>query len=163
MDGDGFLNLTEFNDFLHPADTNSPKLIQWLSKEEIRERDKDKDGKLNFQEFFNGLFDLIRRDDLYNLTHESDTSTEAPAKKLFSQLDHNNDGYLSEDELIPVIGDLHPSEHYYAKQQADYVISEADTDKDGRLNLKEMIENPYVFYSAIFTEEDDYNYHDEFR
>lgn len=32
--------------------------------------------------------------------------------------------YLSEDELIPVIGDLHPSEHYYAKQQADYVISE---------------------------------------
>ncbi|CAL9118129.1 unnamed protein product [Musa acuminata var. zebrina] len=163
MDGDGLLNLTEFNDFLHPADTNNPKLIHWLSKEEIRERDKDKDGKLNFQEYFNGLFDLIRKDDVYNFTHESDSSTDAPAKRLFSQLDHNNDGYLSEDELIPVIGDLHPSERYYAKQQADYVISEADADKDRRLTLKEMIENPYVFYSAIFAEEDDYNYHDEFR
>lgn len=36
--------------------------------------------------------------------------------------------YLSEDELIPVIGDLHPSEHYYAKQQADYVTSEVSAD-----------------------------------
>lgn len=42
---------------------------------------------------------------------------------------------------------------------------QADTDKDGRLTLLEMIENPYVFYSAIFTDEDDddYIYHDEFR
>lgn len=39
---------------------------------------------------------------------------------------------------------------------------QADTDKDGRLSLKEMIENPYVFYSSIFAE-DDYGYHDEFR
>lgn len=38
-------------------------------------------------------------------------------------------------------------------------------DKDGRLTLTEMIENPYVFYSAVFDEdeEDDYVYHDEFR
>lgn len=32
--------------------------------------------------------------------------------------------YLSEDELLPVIGDLHPSERYYAKQQAEYGIME---------------------------------------
>jgi hypothetical protein len=43
-------------------------------------------------------------------------------------------------------------------------ISQADTDKDGRLSLTEMIENPYVFYSAIFSDEDDdYDIHDEFR
>lgn len=42
---------------------------------------------------------------------------------------------------------------------------QADTDKDGRLSLAEMIENPYVFYSAIFNEDDDddYEHHDEFR
>ncbi|MBA0766205.1 hypothetical protein Gotri_015267 [Gossypium trilobum] len=43
---------------------------------------------------------------------------------------------------------------------------QADSDKDGRLSLLEMIENPYVFYSAIFSEDeddDDYEYHDEFR
>lgn len=103
---------------------------------------------------------------------------------------------MSDLELLPVIGKLHPSERYYAKQQADYIISQvyfyllfifqlisyqlyvscsiikgnflhllqADIDKDGRLTLAEMIENPYVFYSAIFSEdEDDYEYHDEFR
>lgn len=64
MDGDGFLNLIEFNEynfssdyllifwssflvlqyflwftlcsFLHPADTTNPKLINWLCKEEVR-------------------------------------------------------------------------------------------------------------------------------
>ena len=42
---------------------------------------------------------------------------------------------------------------------------QADTDKDGRLTLTEMIENPYVFYSAIFNDDDDedYGFHDEFR
>ncbi|KAK3156387.1 hypothetical protein QOZ80_2AG0106650 [Eleusine coracana subsp. coracana] len=161
MDGDGFLNLTEFNDFLHPADTTNPKLLHWLCKEEVRERDKDNDGKLNFQEFFSGLFYSIRHADDEGSTHDS-IDSDAPAKKSFSQLDLDNDGLLSADELKPIMGNLHPSENFYAKQQADYVISQADTDKDGQLSMKEMIENPYVFYSSLFTE-DDYGFHDELR
>lgn len=163
-DGDGLLNQTEFNDFLHPIDSNNPRLLRWLCKEEIRERDTDKDGKLNFKEFFHGLFDSIRDYDEegHNSSHNSNDSTESPAKKLFAELDKDNDGYLSEEEMLPVVDKLHPPERYYAKQQADYVISQADTDKDGRLSLHEMIDNPYVFYSAIFNEEDDY-YHEEFR
>lgn len=47
--------------------------------------------------------------------------------------------------------------------QVIILILQADTNKDGRLSLEEMIENPYVFYTAIFTDEDDYQYHDEFR
>lgn len=45
------------------------------------------------------------------------------------------------------------------------ILFQADTDKDGRLSLTEMIDSPYVFYSAIFNEDDeeDYEYHDEFR
>lgn len=35
---------------------------------------------------------------------------------------------LLEDELIPVIDDLHLSEHYFAKQQADCGISEVFVD-----------------------------------
>uniref|UniRef100_A0A2P2JVY8 EF-hand domain-containing protein n=1 Tax=Rhizophora mucronata TaxID=61149 RepID=A0A2P2JVY8_RHIMU len=166
-DGDGLLNMTEFNDFLHPADSKNPKLLQWLSKEEVRERDSDKDGKVNFQEFFYGLFDLVRNydEESHNSSHLPDDSSEVPAKLLFSQLDKDGDGYLVDTELLPVIGKLHPSERYYAKQQADYIISQADTDKDGRLSLTEMIDNPFVFYSAIFNddEDDDYDIHDEFR
>ncbi|KAK9052613.1 hypothetical protein SSX86_029243 [Deinandra increscens subsp. villosa] len=167
-DGDGFLNITEFNDFQHPADTKNPKLLQWLCKEEVRERDTDKDGQLNFKEFFHGLFDMVRNydEDAHNSSsHESTDSLESPARSFFAQLDKDGDGFLSDVELLPIIGKLHPSERYYAKQQANYIISQADTDKDGRLSLTEMVDNPYVFYSAIFNEDEDedYEYHEEFR
>ncbi|XP_057773602.1 uncharacterized protein LOC130992856 [Salvia miltiorrhiza] len=164
-DGDGQLNITEFNDFLHPSDTTNHKLLQWLCKEEIRERDTDKDGKINFKEFYHGIYDLIRThgEGVHDSSHES--AEEAPAKTLFNQLDKDADGYLSDVELLPVIRKIHPSERYYAKQQSEYVMQQADTDKDGRLSLIEMIENPYVFYSAVFDEDEDedYDYHDEFR
>ncbi|KMT02568.1 hypothetical protein BVRB_9g202550 [Beta vulgaris subsp. vulgaris] len=168
VNGDGLLNITEFKDFLHPADTKNPKLHQWLCKEEIRERDTDKDGKVNFNEFFHGLFDLVRNYEEeghgHNSTHHTDDSIETPAaRKLFNELDKDGDGLLTETELLPIIDKLHPSERHYAKQQADYIISQADTNKDGRLSLAEMIENPYVFYSTIFSDEDDYDYHDELR
>lgn len=166
-DGDGLLNITEFNDFLHPADTNNPKLLRWLCQEEIRERDSDRDSKINFKEFFHGIFDMVRNYDEEgnHSSHESDDLVEAPAKKLFAQLDKDGDGYLSDVELLPIIGKIHPSERYYAKQQSEYIMQQADTNKDGRLTLMEMIENPYVFYSAVFNEDDDddYGYHDEFR
>lgn len=164
-DGDGLLNKTEFNDFLHPADSKNPTLLKWLCKEEVRERDTDRDGKLNFKEFFHGLFDLVRNydEERHNSSHETDNAMEGSAKVLFAQLDKDGDGYMSDDELLQIIEKLHPSERYYAKQQADYIISQADTNKDGRLSLAEMIESPYVFYSAIFSEEEEYEYHDEFR
>ncbi|XP_028767058.1 calumenin-B [Neltuma alba] len=165
-DGNGLLNLTEYNDFLHPADTKNPKLLGWLCREEVRERDTDKDGKMNFKEFFHGLFDLVRtyEEENHNGSYHSDFSGDASARVLFNQLDNDDDGHLSDVELLSIIGKIHPPERYYAKQQADYIISQADVDKDGRLTLAEMIENPYVFYSAIFNDdEDQYDYHDEFR
>ncbi|XP_042063841.1 calumenin-B-like [Salvia splendens] len=167
-DGDGRLNITEFNDFLHPADTSNPKLILWLCKEEIRERDRDKDGKVNFEEFFHGIYDLIRNYVEPHDTdeHESDDSNEASAKMLFVLLDKDGDGYLSDVELLPVIEKLHPPEHYYAIQQTNHILHQADGDKDGRLSLAEMIESPYVFYTGVFSEDEDsgdYVVHDEFR
>jgi hypothetical protein len=61
-----------------------------------RERDSDRDGKVNFKEFFHGLFDLVRNyeEESHNDSHHSDNSLDAPAKKLFAQLDQDGDGYL---------------------------------------------------------------------
>ncbi|EPS67553.1 hypothetical protein M569_07223 [Genlisea aurea] len=177
-DGDGLLNITEFNDFLHPADSANPALRLWLCQEEIRERDSDKDGKMSFHEFFHGLFhSLSGRSDEENHNSSSSSSSShlvsddeenAPAQKLFNQLDKDGDGYLSDVELLAVIGQIHPGERYYAEQQTEYIMQQADSDGDGRLSPTEMIENPYVFYSAVFDDEDDedddgFLEHDEFR
>ncbi|GAA0150874.1 calmodulin-related [Lithospermum erythrorhizon] len=171
-DGDGLLNFTEFKDFLHTGDTTNPKLLLWLCQEEIRETDTNKDGKVDFKEFFNGVYDLLRNYDEedHHTSHQNDHVGELPAKKLFDQLDKDGDGYLSDVDLLIIIGKLHPSEHFFAKQQAYYSMQQADTDKDGRLTFKEMVENPYAFYTSIYNVDDDedyddegYEYHDEFR
>lgn len=57
---------------------------------------------------------------------------------------------------------LKPLLMHYIK--AFFLICQADENKDGRLSLQEMVNNPYVFYSAIFGEDEDDDYfHDEFR
>lgn len=63
----------------------------------LRERDTDKDGKVNFKEFFHGLFDMVRNYDEegHNTSHEFHDSTEGPARTLFSQLDKDGDRYSS--------------------------------------------------------------------
>lgn len=59
-------------------------------------KEKKTDGKLNFQEYLAGLFRLIRNYDEFSLTTpERGGSSEIPAKKLFTQLDLNNDGYVT--------------------------------------------------------------------
>eukprot|EP00250_Pteridium_aquilinum_P003154 c13483_g2_i1 orf=203-1369(+) len=167
-DGDSLLNATEFNNFLHPQDGHNQKLHQWLRKQEIKDRDHDGDGKLNFAEFEHGVFDLIKLHDeedssatLSNL--DGAARRKAHAKRRFSELDKNKDGFLTEDELIPIMDNLHPGEAYYARQQAEHLLSQADKNKDGYLTIEEMLENPYIFYSTAYAYEDyEEYYHDEF-
>lgn len=162
---DGFLDKTEFNDFLNPSDSDNPKIINLLCKQEIRQRDKDGDGKLNFEEYFTGLHDHIHGYDDEN-ADISQIGNITVAKDRFFKLDKDNDGFISEHELEPVLDKLYLSERYYSRQQAIHAISEADKDHDGRLTLEEMVENPYAFYGSVYlsSDDDDEDYfHDEFR
>uniref|UniRef100_A0A9I9EIW2 Uncharacterized protein n=1 Tax=Cucumis melo TaxID=3656 RepID=A0A9I9EIW2_CUCME len=45
-----------------------------------------------------------------------------------------------------------------------FLLTKTDSDDDGFLTLKDMIENPFVFYSSVFTEDEMgyYPRHDEF-
>lgn len=60
----------------------------------FRERDSDKDGKVNFNEFFHGLFDLVRNydEESHDTSYHSEDSRESPARKLFDELDKDRDG-----------------------------------------------------------------------
>uniref|UniRef100_A0ACD5W0Q0 Uncharacterized protein n=3 Tax=Avena sativa TaxID=4498 RepID=A0ACD5W0Q0_AVESA len=160
--GDGFLNRNEFHDFLNPSDSDNPKIINLLCRQELRQKDKDGDGKLTFEEYFHGIHDHIHGYDDEN-TDISHIGNMTIAKERFSKLDKDNDGFISEHELEPVLDKLHLSERYYARQQATHAISEADKDHDGRLTLEEMIENPYAFYGSVYFSDDEDYFHEEFR
>lgn len=167
-DGDGLLNHTEFNNFLHPQDSQNERLHQWLRKQEIKDRDHDNDTKISFSEFLQGLYDLLRIYDEEGSLPTPDSTDftarrEEHGRQKFLELDKDKDGFLSEDELIPIMDKLHPGEGYYTRQQADYLMSQADKNNDGHLTLEEMLENPYVFYTTAYANEDYEEYfHDEF-
>lgn len=160
-DGNGFLSLAEFNDFLHPEDSVNEEIQEWLAREKIRVMDYDKDGKLSFIEFRDQAYDIyINHPEFDN--HEDDVPN--PEEK-FSELDVNLDKFMTEEELLPILHHLQPGEISYATYYANYLIHEADDDKDGSLTLNEMIRHEDVFYSAVFEEsdfdDDDYDLHNE--
>ncbi|XP_024362347.2 uncharacterized protein [Physcomitrium patens] len=166
-DNDGLLNATEFNDFLHPDDSNNPRVRQWCRLEQIRTHDTNKDGKIGWEEFHHGLFDQLQDEQDYHhpkLAEQLEAEKLVQSKRKFAELDRNKDGYLTEDEIAPVMEKLRPGELYYAKQQSDYLLHEADENRDERLSLDEMLNHPYIFYSTAYDEDEfDPAIHDEFR
>lgn len=165
-DGDGELNEEEFGHFLNPEDSGKDALLSVLLDEDISDRDDNSDGKLDFSEFESSLWYALSEN--VETTDENGEFDEDKDHRLaeakFKELDVDQDGHIVASELKSVLAELHPTEKDYAKTQAENMIEQADTDKDGQLTLKEMTENPYVFYSAAFKgNSDDDTYHDEFR
>lgn len=172
VNDDGKLDHAEFYNFLHPEESGNEKMYQHLIFEVVRDRDDDKDGKLNFNEFKENLWfelkpdhDMIDdyRQDGYEHNPEHEEEDITAAKGKFTELDTDKDGHISTVELRPSLRDFHPGEEDFAKRQAVHMIEQADEDSDGHLTLAEMLQNPYVFYSAVGDEDHDGYYHDEFR
>ncbi|KAF5204145.1 Calumenin-b [Thalictrum thalictroides] len=161
IDSNGILNFKEFMDFLHPEDSENEKLQRWKLKEKMQGMDHDKDGKLNFKEFRTQAYEI------YKSTAEFESGGDdlpSPEEK-FDELDVNKDRLLTEEELRPIVHYLHPGEFNYAKHYTKYLIHEADDDNDGKLSLKEMLDNDHIFYNTVITEndvDDDDDFHDEF-
>eukprot|EP00271_Cylindrocystis_brebissonii_P008437 TRINITY_DN2271_c0_g2_i1.p1 TRINITY_DN2271_c0_g2~~TRINITY_DN2271_c0_g2_i1.p1 ORF type:complete len:437 (-),score=73.26 TRINITY_DN2271_c0_g2_i1:242-1552(-) len=185
LDKDGLLDPEEFNDFLHPEDSENEDLHRWLRMEELRSNEgEEKDGKLSFDEFNDHLFNSISDEDEYG---EPDVAVESfvifkgekrkrrmetreesrltRAKTKFHELDVNEDGFLTEVELIPLTDKIWPGERVFSKQQAEHMVEQTDENKDGLLTLEEMLRHPYVFYNVAYDDDshEDESFHDEFR
>ncbi|GJP33885.1 hypothetical protein CLOM_g18389, partial [Closterium sp. NIES-68] len=63
-DGDGKLNLAELNSYLHPEDSDDPRLRNLTLLQEFRDRDTDNDSRISFSEFKQTVFhELIAHED----------------------------------------------------------------------------------------------------
>jgi hypothetical protein len=99
-----------------------------------RLRDIKNDGKLDWDEFHNNVFDQIRdteaeehvrgHDYLQHPSQDIQSQKIVESKAKFAELDKNNDGFLTEDEMVPIMVRLYPSEGSYARQQAEHLLNE---------------------------------------
>ncbi|CAI5493451.1 unnamed protein product [Closterium sp. Naga37s-1] len=183
-DGDGLLNEDEFNDLLHPEDSQNEKLIDSVRDEELRARDTDGDMRLSFEEFLESVFEEVAQFDeeyarweahRYDVTsddyvppdiahgskdveHMSAAEKRAHARTRFDPMDANHDGYLDASEFEDLLYAIVPNEYHFAEEQAKHMMMEADDNKDKRLSLEEMLAHWDVFYDAMDEEGDD-SYH----
>ncbi|XP_021909330.1 calumenin-A [Carica papaya] len=159
-DKNGLLDFDEFNNFLHPEDSNNEEIQKWVLREKIRGMDSNGDGKLDFTEFVKHTYDTYR---IY-MEFETLGAQIPTAEEKFADLDTNNDEFLVVEELRPIIRYLQPGELSYAKYYSHYLIREADDVKDGKLSLEEMLNHEHSFYNTVFDDimDDDYDdFHDE--
>ncbi|GJP39682.1 hypothetical protein CLOM_g24028 [Closterium sp. NIES-68] len=180
-DGDGLLNEEEFNDLLHPEDSQNEKLVDSVRDEELRSRDTDGDMRLSFEEFLENVFEEVAAfDEEYERweAHRYDVQSEdyvppdlarsrkavenmsaaekrAYARTRFDDADSNHDGYLDASEFEDLLYAIVPNEYHFAEEQAKHMMTEADDNKDKRLSLEEMLAHWDVFYDAMDEEGDD--------
>lgn len=186
---DDKLDEHEFYVFIHPEEGGKGELTQHLISQDVHDHDLNSDHKLDFKEFFEGMYNELEvheepppsdeaeghegeehkdehhEDEVDPSDPYNDEARKKKAKELFDSMDTDKDGILTPEEIHAhddVLKKLHPTEAEYAKDQAKHLVGEADANKDGKLTLSEMQDNAMAFYATAMSEEDSY-YHDELR
>ncbi|XP_074641938.1 calumenin-A-like isoform X2 [Tubulanus polymorphus] len=134
LDKDNFLSLDEYDAFLHPSEH---KHLNDVEMERVmEEHDKNKDGKVSFEEFMGD----------HKPEKEEDQIAE---KENFKEHDKDGNGYLSRDEVqawsLPTFDEA-------AIEEAKHLINESDKDKDGKLTKEEIVDAHEVFVGSQATD-----------
>jgi calcium-dependent protein kinase len=115
--GDGLLNRKEIRRALEGHTKFSDDEIREL----IEKVDLDRNDKINYSEFLAATIDW-----------EKEMSRERLVK-AFKALDSDHSGKISKDELMAAFGGSHMSSSHFEE-----MIAEADTNKDGEIDLEEF-------------------------
>lgn len=83
--------------------------------------DRDNNGKLDFNEFMEILSDNI-----------GDFETEDEIRRLFRVFDRKNTGYITRKDLKEV---MEVMDEKLTEAELDEAMKEADTNKDGKINV----------------------------
>merc|ERR1712096_21579 len=116
QDGDGSLNIVEFQAFLHPE--ADEKMGDVVLTEIIEDMDLDRDGYVNLEEYI--------RDILDDEEHEPELE-ENEKKNFMENLDKNKDGVLDRKEVKDWIL---PVQYDFAHAEAEYLVNVSDKNED---------------------------------
>ncbi|PAV86210.1 hypothetical protein WR25_26766 [Diploscapter pachys] len=135
LNGDGFLDETELAAFLMPE--NHPHMHKTLLEITMWEKDSNKDGAIDLNEFLG---------DLASNTESEWVNVEK--NRFMAEYDEDKDGLLKGDEvrkwLIPDVDSV-------AKIEAEHLMRGADTNQDDKLSIDEIVEAHKIFVGSEAT------------
>lgn len=141
FNGDSKLDGDEYFAFTHPED-NMGRMREALLANTKTEKDKDKDGKIDFQEFVGDRGKDHDKQWLEDEKHRFDTD-----------LDTDHDGSLNDNEILHWIV---PSEDDVAEDEVTHLFASADDDHDDKLSVDEIVKHHDVFVGSEATDYGDH-------
>ncbi|XP_028254580.1 calumenin-A-like isoform X2 [Parambassis ranga] len=138
--GDLIADRQEFTAFLHPEDHEHMKDI--VVQETIEDIDKNGDGFIDLKEYIG---------DMYNSEDDGEEPEwVAVERQQFAEFrDKNNDGKMDKEETLDWIL---PSDYDHAEAEAKHLVHESDTNKDGKLTKKEILNKYDMFVGSQVTD-----------
>lgn len=92
--------------------------------------DKNDDGKISYKEFYAAWVKATEE------AKKEDELTQDEMLTAFKAMDTDGSGSLTRDEVKKA---LQQASSFYSEEQVDKMISDADADKDGKVNYEEFI------------------------
>ncbi|CRL00481.1 CLUMA_CG013742, isoform B [Clunio marinus] len=140
LDKDGFLSLDEHVKFHSPEE--HPDMLPLILHQTLRDKDLNKDGRIDFQEF---IGDQGKGHDKEWLLTEKD--------RFDTDFDKDHDGYLNHNEILSWIV---PSNEEVAVDEVDHLFAASDEDHDDRLSYNEIIDKYDIFVGSEATDYGDH-------
>lgn len=133
------LSLDEFLSFRHPE--SSAANLLGLVDDLLRQFDLDGDEKLTMDEFSNNE----NNDDSDGEKKKHPSSVNEKQEEFKRLIDKDGDGIGNRRELLQYVDPRHPR---HALQEAATLLALADTNKNGKLSLAEILRNPQLFLDS---------------
>lgn len=137
VNSDGKLNVQEFLSFTHPEE--APHMLETILKQTLEEKDLNKDGYIDFQEYIG--------------ERETDIDLDQQKEMFDSEYDQNGDGRLDRQEFKRWVA---PSNEEIADEEVEHLFAASDDDHDGFLSFDEILDHHDVFVGSEATDYGDH-------
>ena len=101
----------------------------------MRRVDKNGDGEVSIAEYLHALEKGLDRSGL-DASHFSPIDANAELREAFYMYDMNNDGYITKEEFRTTMKTLGEN---LTEEEVDAMMSQADTNGDGKISMEEFI------------------------